>query len=247
MERMNKKGKTERILAMVPIALMCVVFFVGFVFADPTGPGSSNINVTSNETYAGQTTGDLVNISGGRIAAINISANVINPRWKAFVGWVNGQLALRDATGDTIYDWTLAVSSGEVYATRTSGTVTWAGINCSNLSVLEAENVALGHSNIYDNITATFSEVNHSAFVVASETILSDSCYSTNTYINNVSQGLDFEEVILYDGTNNVFATILEDNLPGFDGTGYDFQMIIPQNATIGAANTPYYIFVEIS
>mgnify|MGYP005662657115 FL=1 len=245
MREREKEGLLER--ALVVVALCCFLLFFSFVLADPTGPGSSNVNITSNQTFTGQTTGDIVNISGGYIASINISATVVNEKWKAFVGWVNGVLALRDSSGDTIYDWTLAVSTGEVFATRTSGTVTLTGINCSNTSVLETENSAMGHSSNSDNITATFNAIDHNAFTVASETIVANSCYSVHTYINNASQSTDFEEVILYDGTNLVYATILEDNLAGYDGSGYDFQMIIPQNATTGAAVTPYYIFVEIS
>ena len=223
------------------------IFMFGVVFADPIGPGNGNVNITKNETFSGDTTGQLVNISGGYIAGVNISASQQNDRWKAFVGWVNGQLALSDASGDTIYDWAITVSTGKVYATRDSGTVDWASINCSNSTFSEAENSALAHASVDDNITATFSDTTHTAFAVGSVSISANLCPTLNTYIGNASQDTDFEEVLLYDGTYLVYATLLEDDLNGFDGTAYDFQMIVPQNTTIGSGNTPYYVFVELT
>ena len=246
MKYKGREGNLGNVFMFAYVCMILLVLFMSVVMADPIGPGTGNVNITKNETFAGDTTGQLVNISGGYIAGVNITASQQNSRWKAFVGWVNGQLALSDASGDTIYDWSLAVTSGEVYATRTSGTVSWSGVNCSNTSFMETENSNLAHTSVDDNITATFDDTTHSAFTVGSVTINANTCPTLNTYVNNASSAV-FEEMVLDDGTNIVFATILEDTIPGFDGTSYDFQMLVPQNATTGSANTPYYIFIEIT
>jgi len=247
----RKKG-LRKVVLVGYFSIFVLIFLFGVVFADPVGPGTSNLNVTKNETYSSgtTTTGSLVNISGGYLAGLNITSSIQNTKWKAFVGWVQGELILSDESGDKIYDWALTVSTGKVYATRTSGTVDWASINCSNRSFMEDENTALSHSSVVDNLTATFNltaGASHNGFTVAGITIDPSTCPTLNTYIGNATQDTDFEEMALDDGANIVYATLLEDNLPGFDETGYDFQMLVPQNASAGSSNTPYYVYIEVT
>jgi len=250
--RGNDVVRLDSLVLLVYVCLFVGIFFFGLVCADPVGPGTSSINITKNETYNPGTTatGTLVNISGGYIAGVNISSSVQNTKWKAFVGWVSGELVLGDASGDKIYDWALTTSTGKVYATRTSGTVNWPNIDCSNRTFMEAENVLLSHSSAVDNLTATFNlttGASHSGFVVAGKAITASTCPTLNTYINNQTQDSDFEEMALDDGSYLVYTTLLESALPGFDGTAYDFQMLVPQNASAGSSNTPYYVYIEIT
>jgi hypothetical protein len=71
--------------------------------------------------------------------------------------------------------------------------------------------------------------------------------------VNNESQDSDFEEIILYDGTDHlngdiVYATILEQNLAGYNNNQFDFQMIVPENgAPTWTSSTPYYFYVELT
>ena len=52
----------------------------------------------------------------------------------------------------------------------------------------------------------------------------------------------------LNDGTSLIYATIIENQADGFDENNYDFQMIVPENATDGFNGaTAYYLYVEIS
>ena len=77
--------------------------------------------------------------------------------------------------------------------------------------------------------------------------IAANQCPTLNTYINNVSQDTDFEEMALYDSTSIIYATILENDLAGYDGQTYDFQMLVPENGSQGFTGaTPYYIYVEL-
>ena len=244
---MTKKERTKRAgkLVFSTIILLSIILLSSLIIATPTGP--SSINITSNETKAA-TASQMVNISGGYISKMNITASVQNPHWKAFAGWIDGKFTLDDSSGSTIYDWTLSSVGGEVYATRASGTANWATISCADAAEIQAEDVALNHSG-EDNISSTFTAAgNTQTFVVAGTTISAGACSSTNTYVNNLTQGGVFEEVILHDTSDVIFATILEEDETGYDGSAYDFQMLVPEVALdTWTGSTAYYLYVELS
>jgi hypothetical protein len=243
-----KKGHKEEVNAELVMALgillSFIILFAPAVLATPTGPDS--IVSIANETKS-TTNGVGFNISGGYISTFNLTASVQNPHWKAFVGNVTGVFTLDDSSGSTIYDWTLNSVSGEVYATRASGAITWSNVNCSNQTHINYEDNALWHDG-EDNISSTFDGNNAATFVVAGNSILAGTCRATNTYVNNAS-GSDFEEVVLNDFANNtIFTTILENNAVGFDGGLYDFQMIVPENGSDSwTGRIVYYVYVELS
>jgi hypothetical protein len=222
------------------------LFLISQVFAAPVGP--SSVSILNNETR-NSSSAYMLNTSGGYITTINITANTQNLRWKGFVGYLTGKFSLDDAGGSTLYDWTLAVITGEVYATRNGTSISWASIGCATTAQIEAENIAMNHTNVYDNITATFDDTNnHPSFSVGSVPITVNSCNHTlNTYVNNVS-ATDFDEIALHTQGTIVYATILEDEATGFDGNTYDFQMIVPENgASSWTGSTAYYLYVELA
>jgi hypothetical protein len=244
MTKYKQRAEVKRI-AVLTLFFLTLLLFCSIAIATPTGP--SNINVTANESKV-TTAGRMVNISGGIISKMNVTASVQNPHWKAFVGWIDGKFTLDDSLGSTIYDWTLSSVGGEIYATRASGVASWGTISCANASEITTEDVALNQTG-EDNITSTFVPANNSAtFVVAGTTISASTCFSTNTYVNNLTQTTTFEEVILHDESNIIFATILEEDSTGYDGGAYDFQMLIPENgADTWVSSTAYYLYVELS
>jgi hypothetical protein len=231
----------------IKIILVFVFLFsiIGFVEAMPTGPDF--LNVTENESSSGSSNPEMVNTTGGFISAVNISATTQNSHWKAFVGWIDGMFTLDDSSGSSIYDWSIGTISGEVYATRASGAVAWGSVACAGSGQILAEENLLNHAG-EDNISSTFSSNNTGTYVVAGVSIAAGNCYAANSYVSDVPQSGDFEEFILTDSTNIIFATEIEDDLAGFDDADYDFQMIVPENGSesfVGA--TPYYMYVELS
>src|SRR3989344_8533797 len=78
--------------------------------------------VAGTGTIANLTSGsaNTPHVSGGYIFTINLTGETQNARWKAFIGNASGVLTLDDSSGNTIYDWTLSTTTGEVYATRQS-------------------------------------------------------------------------------------------------------------------------------
>jgi len=246
-----KEKTRECLVACALFAGLFLILFVSLISAAPQG--ASNIAVQSNETSS-NTAGTILNISGGYIATVNITGQSQNTRWKAFVGQVTGTFSLDDASGATIYDWTIASTGGEVYATRNATTITWTSIQCANTTLLETENTQMAHTSADDNITATFDDTTHAEFFVGNVNISTNSCPTLNTYVDNSTQDTSFEEIALSDSTNFtaggnvVYATIMESNLAGFDSNPYDFQMIVPERGTPGFSGaTAYYLYVELS
>jgi hypothetical protein len=191
--------------------------------------------------------GYALNTSGGTITWLNINATTQNPHWKAYVGNISGKLALQDAGSNAIYDWNVTSMEGEIYATRKSTVVDWESIVCANLTHMQSEETALNMtSSNEDSIVNTFNNKNHSGFYAGLTQVQADACNSTNLYVN--SQGSsDFEEVLLYDGSYMIYTALVEDSITGFDGTEYDFQMIVPDSGLEGSQTpTTYYFYIEL-
>lgn len=245
-KKANELGEVLAIF-LFGIVLFSLMFLSFASAADPNGLDS--VNMYANETRGNNSAG-MVNLSGGYISTINISATVQNTRWKAFVGYVSGSFTLDDSTGSSIYDWRITTIGGEVYASRNSSTILWTNVTCAPNNTLEAENNALSHTSPDDNISKTFNDTTHDEFFVASVNISYSSCRTLNTYVNNATQDTRFEEVALYEsrGSNIIYATILESRQQGFDSSNYDFQMIVPENGAQGFLGaTAYYLYVELS
>jgi hypothetical protein len=250
---MKKRKKVlEQLLNLFLISVLVLTFILLLNNVIAVVPeGVSTINVTSNETKT-PGTGEKINISGGRIAELNLSATVQNPHWKAFVGWVNGEYTLDDAGGSTIYTWSSTVTGGRIYTTRNSSTPLWTIINCSNTTHLSIEDYDMNHTGA-DNITSTFNETGkHSSFYIGDVFIYADTCPTLSTYVNNNSQtdgtGTDdFEQMALYDNASIIYASVLEDDEVGYNGENYDFQLLVPENGISGTTVTAYYLYIEIT
>jgi hypothetical protein len=252
---MKNRKKLVEVFLILAIGLS-IFLLIRVQAADPVGPDSIDIisNVTKNTTSP-----KMINISGGRIGTFDINATIQNPRWKAFIGNVTGRFTLTDPEGATVFDWTISSITGRIYATANSTALSWGSINCSNVTSLEWENVKFNHTRADDNITVTFNATinstddnltvsgSHNPFYVGNRYMPASTCPTLNTYESSNPQDTDFEEVALYDGGNMIYATLLEDNEPGYNGYKYDFQMIVPEIglSDFGGA-TAYYIYVEI-
>jgi len=250
-KNMDEKFQKE-IFILGVFSLISLILLAVFISAVPTGP--SFVNVTSNVTKAA-TAAALVNISGGYIATLNISANVQDPRWKAFVGNATGSFSLADATGAQIYNWASAAITGRIYATRNSSIVNWATVNCSNRTTIENENQAMvlnSSTAPSDNITQTLNMTpGNGAFFVGSQFISANTCPTLLTYVNNASQTSTtfFQEVPLFTPPGNlIYETPIQ--VPaavGYNGQNWNFQMLVPENGTVGfGSSTAYYLYVEL-
>lgn len=217
------------------------------VFGQPTG-----VDITFNETEtASPAPAAELTTAGGSFTTLVLEGTFQNPRWKAYVGNVTGSLSLADTSGNAIYDWALAAISGEVYVSR-NDSVVWSAISCANDTTISAEESFLNMtSSNLDSINNTFNDTIHRSFYVGTTFIAESTCNSIATYVNNTEQSVStsslFQEVLLEDSSDNlVFATMLEDGVTGFDGTTYDFQMIVPEDSS-AVTPTTYFFYVQIN
>jgi len=119
---------------------------------------------------------------------------------------------------------------------------------------MSQENLNLGYSvNAIDTLNKTFNETTHQWFL--SNTLNMTSCPATSTFVNDSYQTwaaatTNFQEVILHDNTNTVFASILAVDADGYKSednvSTFDFQMIVAQSANT-TDPTPYYFWVELN
>lgn len=241
MKREADKDSSSKAILAISVFIALIIFSAA-AFALPTGPV-----IMSNSTDTGPiNSAPFLNDSGGTITTMLLNTTQQNLRWKAYVGNVSGRYVLQDSANYSIYDWTFSSSSGEVYATRASS-LTWSTIACANYTDITDEQTALNqNSGNSDTIAVTFASNLHDAFAVGTVNINADSCNSTATNVNGVSQTAVFQEVLLHDEASAfVYTTILDYNTTGYNTQKYDFQMIVPED-DITAGNTAYYFYVEL-
>jgi hypothetical protein len=218
-----------------------------------TVPEGMNVSTKRIENATPETA-TIITTAGGTVTTIILNGTTQTPNWKAYVGNVTGRLTLRDAGGLNIYDWSIATAQGEVYATRKSTTVDWTNIGCANITHIENEQTALDYTALMpDRILNTFTRSTHKEFYTSLTHFAVNQChYATSTYVNNTAQTAYFQEVVLYDGTTKtngglVYSTMIEANKVGFDYGTYDFQLLVPENASAEAASSmPYYFYMEL-
>ena len=241
------KKRVHSLLNAGLFALACLILLVAtlrFSLADPSG-GQISFNSTSGVTIPNP--GNRSD-AGGTVNYINMGATQQDSAWKAYVGNVSGLLTLDDVNANTIYDWTLSSIVGRVFASR-NNSITWSVINCSNQTVVDSDQAAVSFaSSDSDSVNRTFSNTNHKSFLVASRNM--SGCRSTALWINDTVQAIGpsslFQEILLSDGTNMVYTTIIEPTNPqGFDGKTRNFQLIVPQSKTTQTP-TLYYFYVEL-
>jgi hypothetical protein len=230
----------------LPILFLLILFIVKPAHADPSGAVVVN-NLTESALI---TPPDNRSDAGGTITTLSLSATQQNANWKAYVGNISGMLTLDDASGFSIYQWALGSFelTGELYVSR-SNNVSWSTMNCSNISLISAEQTLLGFGALsVDDINKTFNYTTHPDIRVAGRTIANNTCRSTATRVNDAEQAIataDFPEVLLSSGSDLVYVSPLNDNSDSYaTGLLADFQMIVPDDVTV--AVTTYYFYIEL-
>ena len=233
-------------------ALLLVLFLLCLavtVFADPSGS-----IISGNTTVNGPVVAPAFrNETRGTITTMVLSAMQQDQHWKAYVGNVSGGLTLDNPAQATIYSWSLASVSGQVYATRNSS-VNWASGNivCATSALIGTESTFHNMTNsATDRINSTFNWTIHKQFQVGSNTIAQNTCNSTVMYVNDTKQtptlASPFQEVLIMDSANTelIYMASIDSKVQGFDNSTYDFQMIVAES-DLKSTPTPYYFYVEL-
>ena len=219
---------------------------LGFVLADPNGAGTLTAGAGSTGTADTASNHSAI---AGNVTELTVLGSTVTQSWQGYFGNVSGAIRLSDASGNPMYNWSLASPSGEIYAS-TASSITWSSIECFNWT---ADGTALEeYFNINDSedgVNETFSDANsHAAFYTGSTSFTAGECMSTDVF-DNTGASVDgtFEEVLLNDGTNTVFASLLEKDVTGFNDVTHDFQMLVLEDGHSGnSGTTPYFFYIEL-
>lgn len=242
----NKLPLMILILSIITLPTLLLALLPG-IAAAPQGP---TIIFNSTETIDPQPA-TAITTAGGSFTTLVLNATQQTPRWKAYVGNVTGRLVLDDATSSSIFDWTLASITGEVYASR-NASIDWASVTCASPITIINEDNSLNMSQANpDTINRTFSSKIHKSFYVGSKFIQNSTCNAIATYVNDTAQApseaASFQEVLLQDTSGRmVYATLINQNATGFNTQKYDFQLIVAENE-YQSTPTTYYMYVELT
>jgi hypothetical protein len=228
------------------ILLLLSMLLLTTVVAIPVGP-TILFNSTQNATIrpAAQVT-----TAGGSFTTLILNTTGQTYRWKAYVGNVSGRLVLDDASNKSIFDWTLASVTGEVYATQNSS-IDWSTTACADAATINNEDISMNMTLTNpDTINKTFANTIHKSFYTGTVLIPNSTCRAIATYINGAAQvqseNASFQEILLKDGSSRlVYATLINQNTIGYNSQRYDFQMILAENE-FRSTPTTYYLYVEL-
>jgi hypothetical protein len=229
------------------LALVMILVFVSFAFAVvPFGVENTNVESSSKSTPD-----DPVGVpaQAGNVTELNIFGYSVTQTWQGYFGNVSGTIQLADSIDNIMYNWSVADPEGEIYATRQSS-VSWEKVGCFNWSEngswLESDfNIV---SDDVDGVDETFDSYSHPVFYTNNIEIPENTCMSTNVFDSTGGSTNNFYEVLLWDGVDVIFTSILEEgSVLGFDGMDHDFEMLVLEDGHgTDTAVTDYYFYVEL-
>jgi len=245
-------GLGYKILIYFLVALALLFYFGAVMAVEPFGANYTGEKTTTAPPDAPQE----VPAQAGNVTQLNIFGYTTTQSWQGYYGNVTGTIILADSNDKALYNWSLAAPEGEVYASvNGSGEIDWGNIACFDL---EGNHEALEtryniSTDDVDGVNETFKAVNgHDPFYTAGTFFDTGTCASTQIF-DSSGQGNDnnFEEVLLTDAssaTQVIFASLLEEeDIAGFDGEYYDFEMLVLENGHgTNTETTPYYFYVEL-
>ena len=194
----------------------------------------------------------------GNITFLDIFGYTTTSVWQGYYGNVSGTIMLANSNDKVLYNWSLASPEGEVYATMNgTGQVTWSNITCYNFTgnyseggprLTKLETLFNLSTDDAEGVNETFSDgTSHDLFYTAGTSFGTGVCPAAS--LKNATGAAVFQEVLLTDATDDVqviFTALLEDNKVGFDGSMYDFEMLVLENGRTNTATTNYYFYVEL-
>ncbi len=251
--------------------LVAVLIFLfstyGVLAVEPFG--ANVVNLTSTRANPDDATG--IPALAGNVTELSIFGYSITQSWQGYFGNVTGTIMLADNTDNVMYNWSLASPEGEIYSS-TNDSISWADIQCfnfdadgtyigaetpgatnqhgTNLTILEAM-FGIAEDDV-DGVNETFTLLGsgHNTFYTNNLEFTEGECRNTQVF-TNAGYGEDnkFEEVLLYEPTTYsvVFASLLNENVFGFDNNPHDFEMLVLENGHLTDVDTTtYYFWIEL-
>ena len=232
---------------IIVMTMMFALFAIQFTTAEPVNPQDLDVGPSETRDLSGLPT-QSADAQGGNVTQLNIHTIAVTRSWQGYYGNITGDIVLDDASGNTFYNWTLTTPSGEVYASRTS-TVDFSTIACASSAQRGDEETYLDQTPADgDSVTNTYNFTAHPEINIGAVTLTQDTCFSTNAFSDGTQDASRFYQLLLADGTSNiVYTTIIDPDQIGFDGSSYDFQLLVGENEKPGNEGpTEYFFFVQI-
>lgn len=239
------KARIEKLVILIISTIIITSLISVNTHGAPTGP--NNITQIATGRYGITTTGWNVSAQAGNVTELTINATSITQTWQGYYGNVIGMIILGDGKNNTLMDWTANGGlQGQIYASR-SQSITWTNVNCSNQTQIATEDSILLSTGKPDSVNNTFNILTHPQFYIGNKLIGQNNCNAVNLR-NSTAKSSDWQEVLLNDDTNMIYTALLSNKKQGFNGSNYDFQMIVGENGHNGDnAATPYYFWVELT
>lgn len=237
-----------------------------------TGTGVMGVNITniSSSSQNVSIPGSADAIAGNITELAIPQGQGKTQSWQGYYGNVTGTIMLADSGDNVMYNWSLASPEGEVLAS-TNNSISWDNIQCFNFTstgTYEDESGNGGETNLHgtnltqletqygikyddiDGVDETFLLLGantHNTFYINSKEFSEGECQNTRI-IDSSGWGQDdhFEEALLYEPTSYsvVFASLLNEDVPGFDDNPHDFEMLVLEDGHLtDTATTTYYFY----
>ena len=270
----------QRKTSFLLLVLLALGFMISVVIADPSGPNTFTIDSQSRMNTSGLGGSADSAVWAGNISRITISGMSLTTHWAGFYGNITGTITLDDENNKTLYNWSNSDPQGEIIATTATivnwsngpasdeGSANRKNLRCwenshplnfglSDNGSEDTNRTELEHTfglsvNDVDGVDETFLAANnHRPFTIGSANFTANHCPATNMFnINETQTGVDYEEVMLYDDTNNavLWTALISNNSLGFTGGQTDWEMMVLENANgTDTAPTTYYFYVELT
>lgn len=220
----------KRLLLSLVIAAM---FVFTIQFAAAAVPGGATISNWENKTeWGGPGAVGSQPVTSGHIYHGDLDTTQLTYRWAGVFGNTTGQIVLRDGSGNTFYTWSNA--NGKVVYVTTSNSPTWSSLTAATISTINTQASWINQANTADSYNNTFDDGTGS---------LPSNIFSVSAPTATVGSWTNYA---LEDGTNLIWAVGVT-TAAAYNGTTYEYEVLIPENGTGGDTSaTTYYFYVEL-
>lgn len=259
----------EKIRSLFIVFLILLMSIPLILAVEPFG---ANVNPTSPSDRAIPDGAMGVPAVAGNVTEMSVSGFSITQSWQGYFGNVSGTIILADSSNNMMYNWNLTSPEGEIYAS-TNDSIEWNYIQCfnftadgsygddngnaggtsqygTNLTILE-NMFGIAYDDV-DGVDETFTLLGsgHNTFYTNNFNFSEGECRNTQIF-SNAGQGEDdkFEEALLYEPSTQsiVFASLLNEDILGFDDAPHDFEMLVLENGHLtDTSPTTYYFYLEL-
>jgi hypothetical protein len=264
---MIKRGNLTRFSLLI-IGLFILALSIAYSAGSSLPEGPDSISVVNSSRHIGSSGAVTVQAEAGNVTSLRIINERATEAWQGYFGNVSGNITLEDSSDNLFFSWQLANPTGEVYASNSSTTPSWASVYCINVSQngsvltrpdgsvssINGSQIELSYginATDLDGLNETFTTFWSGTFRTGTITFDStDGCSRANPYSAGGSNAI-WDEVLLSDNQTLIFVSIIEENQASYKASSEpaDFQMLVLENGHVGSetTTTPYYFYVELA